>query len=66
MIFPLEELVKFDGNVYEITAAASRRAFQMAKVNDPEIEANEGKDVCVAAKQLFGQKVTYRVEDSDN
>ncbi|MCF0241926.1 MAG: DNA-directed RNA polymerase subunit omega [Treponema sp.] len=66
MIFPLEELVKFDGNVYEITAAASRRAYQMAKVNDPEIEENDGKDVCVAAKQLFGEKVTYRVENTDN
>lgn len=66
MIFPLEELVKFDGNVYEITAAASRRAFQMAKVNDPEIESNDGKDVCVAAKQLFGEKVTYRVEESED
>ena len=66
MIFPLEELVKFDGNVYEITAAASRRAYQMAKVDDPEIRKNDGKDVCVAAKQLFGEKVTYRVEDSDN
>ena len=66
MLFPLEELVKFDGNVYEITAAASRRAYQMAKVDDPAIRKNDGKDVCVAAKQLFGEKVTYRVEDSDN
>ena len=40
MIFPLEQLVEFDGNIYEITVAASRRAYQMAKVQDPEIEAN--------------------------
>ena len=61
MYFPLEQLVKYDGNIYEITAAASRRAFQMAKVNDPEIEENEGKDVCGAARQLFGEKVTFKV-----
>lgn len=65
MIFPLEQLVKFNDNIYEITAAASRRAFQMAKVNDPEIESNDGKDVCVAAKQLFNNKVTYRIENQE-
>lgn len=63
MIFPLEQLVQFDQNIYEITVAASRRAFQMAKVNDPEIEANYDKVVCVAARQLFNKKVNYRIEE---
>lgn len=66
MIFPLEQLVEFnkeDENIYEITVAASRRAYQMAKVNDPEIDANSGKVVCVAAKQLFNKKVNYRIEE---
>ena len=53
MVFPLEQLVVFDGNIYEITVAASLRAYQMAKVNDPEIAANQDKVVCAAAKQLF-------------
>ena len=63
MIFPLEQFVKFTGNVYEITVASSRRAYQMAKINDSEIEENEGKVVSVAAKQLFENKVNYRIED---
>ena len=63
MIFPLEQLVKFTGNVYEITVASSRRAYQMAKINDSEIEEHEGKVVSVAAKQLFENKVNYRIED---
>ena len=63
MIFPLEQLVEFDGNIYEITVAASRRAYQMAKVQDPEIEANFDKVVCVAARQLFNKKVNYRIEE---
>ncbi len=62
MIFPLEQLVEFDGNIYEITVAASRRAYQMAKIKDPEISANYDKDVCVAARQLFTRKVSYRIE----
>ena len=63
MIFPLEQLVEFDGNIYEITVAASRRAYQMAKVQDPEIEANSDKVVCVAARQLFNKKGNYRIEE---
>ena len=62
MLFPLENLVKFTDNIYEITVAASLRAYQMAKVNDPEIAANQDKVVCAAAKQLFTNHVTYRIE----
>ena len=65
MVFPLEQLVEFDDNIYEITVAASLRAFQMAKVEDPEIAANQDKVVCAAAKQLFTKKVTYRIEHKD-
>ena len=65
MVFPLEQLVEFKDNIYEITVAASLRAYQMAKVDDPEIAANEGKVVCAAAKQLFTKKVTYRIEDKN-
>ena len=64
MIFPLEQLVEFNGNIYEITVAASRRAYQMAKINDPEISANSDKVVCVAARQLFNNKVKYCIEES--
>lgn len=64
MIFPLEKLTEFNGNIYEITVAASLRAYQMAKVNDPEIEENQGKVVCAAARQLFNEKVTYRIEQN--
>lgn len=62
MIFPLEQLVEFNDNIYEITVAASRRAFQMAKVDDPEIRENHNKVVCVAARQVFNNKVHYTIE----
>ena len=63
-IFPLEQLASFSDNIYEITVAASRRAFQMSKIGDPEIERNYGKSVSVAARQLFCKKVSYRIEDA--
>lgn len=63
MIFPLEQLVQFSDNAYEITVAANRRAYQMSMVKDPQIEENEDKVVSLAATQLFNNKVTYRIEE---
>jgi len=62
MIFPLQELVCFEDNVYEITCAASRRAYQLSMVKDAGIEENDGKVVSLAARQLFSKQVEYRIE----
>ena len=62
MIFPLEQLVKYSANAYEITVAAIRRAYEMSMVKDPLIEENEDKVVSLAASQLFNNKVSYRIE----
>jgi len=62
MIFPLEELIEYDQNMYEITAAASRRSYQLSMLKDPEIEDNDGKVVSLAARQLFTQEVEFRIE----
>lgn len=62
MVFPLEQLVRFNSNVYEITVAASRRAYQMSMIKDPSIEQNDGKVVSLAAKQLFTDQIQYRIE----
>ena len=60
MIFPLEQLVKFTGNVYEITVASSRRAYQLAMMKDSEIDRNDGKVVSLAAKQVFNNVIQYK------
>ncbi len=62
MVFPLQELVRFEGNIYEITCAASRRAYQLSMVKDTIIEENDGKVVSLAARQLFDKQVEYRIE----
>ena len=62
MIFPLEQLIKFQDNIYEITCAASRRAYQLSRINDPTIEEQDGKVVSIAAHQLFTHEVQYRIE----
>ena len=65
MIFPLEDLVIFKGSIYEITVAASRRAYQLAMVKDPLIEENDDKVVSLAARQLFTNEVQYRIEQKN-
>jgi DNA-directed RNA polymerase subunit omega len=62
MIFPLEELIEYDGNMYEITSAASRRSYQLSMLKDPEIEDNDGKVVSLAARQVFTKEVEFHLE----
>lgn len=66
MIFPLEELVKFKGGMYEITVAASRRAYQLAMIKDHLVDENDGKVVSLAARQLFTGEVQYRIDAPKN
>lgn len=63
MIFPLEELIEYDGNMYEITSAASRRSFQLSMLRDPDIELYDGKVVSLAARQIFTEEVEFRIEE---
>jgi DNA-directed RNA polymerase subunit omega len=64
MIFPLEELIEYKENMYEITAAASRRSYQLSMLKDPEIEENDGKVVSLAARQVFTKEVEFRLADA--
>jgi DNA-directed RNA polymerase subunit omega len=62
MIFPLEALIKYEGNMYEITTAALRRSHQLSMLCDPEIEENDGKVVSLAARQVFNKEVTFQLD----
>ena len=64
MIFPLKELIEYGSNMYEITTASSRRAYQLSMLKDPEIEENNGKVISLAARQLFTQEVEFRLESN--
>ena len=62
MIFPLKELIEFKGNIYAITCAATRRAFQLVTIQDPILEENNDKVVCTAASQVFTGAIDYKIE----
>lgn len=60
MIMPLEELIEYEGNAYELTVAITRRAFHLAVLKTPEVEKNNGKVVSLATRQVFSKQVEYR------
>ena len=63
MIFPLEELIEYDKNMYVITVAASHRSYQLSMLFDKEQkEEYEGKMVALAARQVFTEEVEFRLE----
>ena len=69
MIFPLEELIGCEKNMYEITAASSRRSYQLSMLyaaNDDRmkywIDDNDGKVVSLAARQVFTKEINFRLD----
>jgi DNA-directed RNA polymerase subunit omega len=60
MIFPLEKLIEYKGNMYEVTCAASRRAYQLSMLRDQRAEDSEGKIVSLAAAQVFTGEIEFR------
>jgi len=63
MIFPLKELIEYGDNMYEITTAASRRAYQLSSVMEKdEKDDYDGKMVALAAIQVFTKEVQFRLE----
>ena len=63
MNFPLKKLIEYQKNVYEITAAASRRSYQLAMLMDKEEkEEFDGKMVTLAANEVFSREVEFHIE----
>jgi DNA-directed RNA polymerase subunit omega len=63
MIMPLEQLIEYDGNAYEITVAITRRAYQLAVLKTPEVEKNNGKVVSLATRHVFSKQIEFRLLD---
>ena len=63
MSFPLKKLIDYEKNVYEITAAASRRSYQLTMLMErDEKDEYDGKMVTLAANQVFSQEIDFRIE----
>ena len=62
MVMPLDLLMGFRGNIYEMTCAAMKRGVQINLIGDEDLEPNRGKIVSTAIKQVLTQKVQYRFD----
>ncbi len=62
MIIPIDELIDFKGNRYELTCAAIKRAIQINLTEDEELKKNKGKVVPTALRQVLTEKVKYKIE----
>ena len=63
MLFPLRDLIEYSDNMYEVTTAASRRAYQLSSVLEKdEKEDYDSKMVALAALQVFTKEVQFRLE----
>jgi DNA-directed RNA polymerase subunit omega len=63
MIIPLNNLISYQGNVYEVTNACIRRALQISVTGDEELDENNRKIISTAIKQVLTKKVEYTIED---
>lgn len=63
MIIPIDLLLSEEGNIYETTCAAVKRAYQVTVTGDEELEQNQGKVVSLAIKQILTREVQYRVAE---
>jgi DNA-directed RNA polymerase subunit omega len=61
MIMPLEALINYSGNSYEIAAAVSMRAYQLAVLQTPEVEKNNGKVVSMATQEILDKTIGYKL-----
>jgi DNA-directed RNA polymerase subunit omega len=64
MIIPLELLEEERGNMYEVSVAAIRRAYQITMTGDEELDVNNGKIVSTAISQVLRRKVQFQLEES--
>ena len=63
MILSLDHLIAYEENIYELTCASIRRAYQITVTGDEEVEENNGKVVSTAISQILTNRVTFRIEE---
>jgi DNA-directed RNA polymerase subunit omega len=62
VILPLNLLIGNTNNRYQLSAAAMRRAHQLALTGDEDVETNKGKIVSTSIQQILTKKVKYQIE----
>ncbi|MEL3907690.1 MAG: DNA-directed RNA polymerase subunit omega [Treponemataceae bacterium] len=61
MIFPLNELIEYEDNIYEVTCAATRRADQLASLQASDEIDQKINVVSEAAREIFLKEIEYQL-----
>jgi DNA-directed RNA polymerase subunit omega len=62
MAYPLQNLIEYNENMYEITCAIVRRVYQLAVIMQPETDRDGEKIVAIAAREIFTKDIDYCIE----
>lgn len=62
MALPLENLLEYNKNRYELTCAAIKRCIQISLAGDEEFFKSKGKVTAVALKQILDGRIKYQIE----
>ncbi|MBN1410176.1 MAG: DNA-directed RNA polymerase subunit omega [Spirochaetales bacterium] len=63
MVIPLDFLLSYQGNAYELTCAAIKRAAQINLAGDEDLDKAQGRIVSLAVKQILTKKVEYKLDE---
>jgi len=63
VILPIDELIKNQGNMYELACAAIKRVVQLNESEDEEVLKSQKKIVSLALKQILTKNIEYRLEE---
>jgi len=63
MIIPLDLLISYDENIYALTCAAIRRAYQVTVTGERESDETNPKVVSTAVSQILTNKVTFKHDE---
>jgi DNA-directed RNA polymerase subunit omega len=63
MVLPLDLLISYNKNMYELTYAAIKRAAQINLAGDEELDDAKNRVVSLAIKQILTKKVEYKLEE---
>ncbi len=56
---PIAELVKKAGSRYLLTIETAKRARQLTEGKQPLVETDSGKEVTIAAEEIYEDKLNY-------
>ena len=64
MAFELDQLNDNTSNIYELSSAMSRRAYQLALAGDDDASSEGDKPVVAAIRQLLDKSVQYQIDST--